>query len=166
MASGSNVGAFGEAGYYPPLGLYFSVEFDGKKDELDSKFSEVGGMSAQLETQQVPEGGENRYQLKLPKNTSYSDLVLKRGVMPKTSSIAKWCNDVINNNYYQQPIKLQHIILKLKNEDGQPLIIWKFWNAYPKKLELSSLNAQATGNSAIVIETISFAYTYFERFDP
>ena len=73
---------------YPPVGFHFRVEFglDGAGDQ-DSRFQEVGGLSAELGTEELQEGGENRFVHRLPTLPKYGNLVLKRGLL--TDSVVK-----------------------------------------------------------------------------
>ena len=110
----------------------------------------------------VKEGGNNSFTYNLPVRTKYSDLVLKRGVVPKTSPFFTWCQKTIAGNYSKK-IETKDITVKLLDEKGQALITWNFKNAFPKKMAVSNLNAKASGESAIMIETITIAYSEFER---
>ncbi len=70
------------AAYYPPVGFYFKVEvLDVAPNDLDVRFSEVGGLSVELVTEEMPEGGENRFVQRYPVRAKYADLVLKRGLL-------------------------------------------------------------------------------------
>ena len=52
------------------------------------------------------------------------------------------------------------IFISLLDENGVSQVSWIFSNAYPTDLELSEFNA---GENNIAIETITFAYSWFER---
>ena len=50
------------ANYYPPRAFHFKVEVIGlAPSDLDVRFTEVGGLAMELATEEVPEGGENRF---------------------------------------------------------------------------------------------------------
>ncbi|MEQ9289280.1 MAG: phage tail protein [Cyclobacteriaceae bacterium] len=147
---------------YPPVSYYFEASI-GKLSGVDCLFSEISGIEMELENStQLKEGGNNSYVYSLPGLTKYSDLVLKRGIVPKSSALFAWCQKTIAGNYTQK-IETKDVIVKLLDEKGTALITWNFKNAYPKKLAISNLNAKATGESAIMIETITLAYSEFER---
>ena len=57
--------------YYPPLGFHFKVEFANLSGEY--QFQSVTGLSVELETEQIAEGGENRFKHKLPVSTPLSE---------------------------------------------------------------------------------------------
>jgi phage tail-like protein len=137
--------------YYPPLGFHFKVEFDNFKGEY--QFQSVSGLNVELETEQIAEGGENRFKHKLPVSTRFPNLVLKRGVLVD-SSLIKWCREAVENF----DITPTNITISLLNEKHDPLMTWKVLHAYPLKWAISDFNAET---SNIVIETIELAYSYF-----
>ncbi|KAA3624880.1 MAG: glycerol acyltransferase [Bacteroidetes bacterium] len=144
------------ATYYPTPGFHFKVEFDiGGIKEEDVHFQEVNGLSVDIETETIKEGGENRFSQQLPNRSTYSNLILKRGILVD-SGIINWCKDAIE----KLDIKPATIWVKVLNEQHQPLQTFSFIKAWPKKWELSGLNAQQSG---LLIETIEFAYQYFKK---
>lgn len=158
MASSTSENNWG----YPPVSYYFEVTID-KFSGVDCLFSEVSGIEMELETKtKLEEGGNNSYVHILPGKTIYSDLVLKRGIVPKTSALFSWCQKTIAGNYSKK-IEPKTVTVKLLDENGDALITWNFKNAYPKKLVVSSLNAKASGEGAIMMESITLAYSEFER---
>jgi phage tail-like protein len=66
------------------------VKFDGLSEETDTRFQEVTGLTATVSTEDVEEGGQNRFVHKLPKGTSYDNLILKRGII-KNSKLVECC---------------------------------------------------------------------------
>ena len=53
--------------YYPPAAFHFKVEVLGlTRNENDVRFTEVGGLSVEMATEEVAEGGENRFIQKFP----------------------------------------------------------------------------------------------------
>jgi phage tail-like protein len=137
--------------YYPPLGFHFKVEFANLKGEY--QFQSVSGLNVELETEQVAEGGENRFKHKLPVSTRFPNLVLKRGVLVD-SSLIKWCREAVEDF----DITPTDITISLLNEEHEPLMTWNVVHAYPLKWAISDFNAET---SNIVIETIELAYSYF-----
>ena len=117
------------------------------------RFQSVSGLSVEYEYESFKEGGENRFEHKLPVRTKYSDLVLKRGMLTD-STVLKWFLDAFNNRVF----KPANINVILMNEKGGPLRSWNVVQAIPKKWQVSDLNAN---ESAIVIETLELTYRYF-----
>jgi phage tail-like protein len=140
--------------YYPPVGFHFKVEVQGLpvKNE-DMRFSEVSGLSVEMGTEEIAEGGENRFIQKYPTRTKYPELVLKRGLLID-SEILTWIRQCLED--YQ--IKPKDIFIKLLNEEHQPLLTWNVSKAYPTKWSVSDFNAS---NSAVVIESLQFFYQNF-----
>jgi phage tail-like protein len=140
-------------GYYPPVGFHFRVEFLGVGSENDTRFQTVGGLTMEYETETYKEGGENRFEHKLPVRTKYPDLVLKRGMLTESSVIA-WCVAA-----FQTRVILPVIVnVVLLNEEHQPLKSWSVINAWPKKWSVSNFDSSA---NAIVVETLELSYSYF-----
>ncbi|MBD8489277.1 phage tail protein [Echinicola sp. CAU 1574] len=142
------------AGYYPPVGFHFLVEFtDIDTGDNDQRFQSVGGLSVDIETESIIEGGENRFKHKFPVRTKYPNLVLKRGML-LDSKVIKWCKDAIENFIFQP----SDITVKLLNEEHQPLHTWKIVHAYPVKWSVEDFNAE---ESKLVVETIELSYNYY-----
>jgi phage tail-like protein len=139
--------------YYPPLGFYYKVEFGISQDKNDMRFQSVSGLSVEYDYENFKEGGENRFEHKLPVRTKYSDLVLKRGMLTD-STVLKWFLDAFTNRVF----KPADISVILMNEKSEPLRTWNVVHAIPKKWLVSDLNAN---ESAIVIETLELTYRYF-----
>jgi len=140
-------------GYYPPLGFHFKVEFGGIGNDNDVRFQSVAGLSVEYDTESFKEGGENRFEYKLPLRTKYPDLSLKRGMLTDSKIIA-WVIDALQNREFK-PVQ---ITVMLMNEQHQPLKTWNVHDAWPKKWSVSDFNAQENG---VVIETLDLVYTYF-----
>jgi len=146
--------------YYPPPAFYFGVEVLGAEAaNIDASFEDVSGIRAELEFEQVTEGGENRFSYRLPKGTKYPNLVLKRGFVVKDSALAKWASDTIGTKL-TLPIKTKTIKVTLYAADGQPAAAWRFANSYPLSWELGPLNSM---DNKVLIETFELSYDYFER---
>jgi phage tail-like protein len=144
--------------YYPPPGFHFSVDFelDEKKDG-DQRFQEVSGMSREINTDELREGGENRFGYHLPTKVTYPNLVLKRGLLT-SSGIIGWLRDALE----QFSVKPANLYVTLLNEKHEPLAKWYIVNAYPVKWSISTLKAD---ENAIVVETLELKYQRFNQID-
>ena len=138
--------------YYPPLGFHFKVEFANLKSEFE--FQSVSGLTLELDTEEIAEGGENRFKHTLPVRAKFPNLVLKRGLLAD-SSLVKWCRDAIEDFN----ISPTDITISLLNEEHEPLMTWNVVHAYPLKWAMADFNAE---ESKLVIETIELAYNYFK----
>ncbi|MDO8937575.1 MAG: phage tail protein [Methylicorpusculum sp.] len=139
--------------YYPPLGFYYKVEFGISQMSNDVRFQTVSGLAVEYDYESFKEGGENRFEHKLPVRTKYADLVLKRGMLTD-SSVIKWFLDAFRDRIFE-PASVNVILM---NEKGEPLRTWKVAHAIPKKWQISDFNAN---ESAVVIETMELTYRYF-----
>ena len=139
---------------YPPVGFHFAVRFGISDQDNDTRFQSVSGLSVEYETETINEGGENRFVYEIPVRTSYSNLVLKRGMMVD-STVVQWCIDAFENRSFQ-PTDLQVILL---NENHEPLRTWSVVRAWPKRWSVSDFNAE---DNSIVIETLELSYRYYK----
>ena len=155
------------ASYYPPSCFHFKVEFtnvDGANADVEQRFQEVSGLSVEIETEVLREGGENRFEYKLPKRAKYPNLVLKRGLLTNTALI-DWFKSAMNAYFYAVTIPLldfkpSDILITLLDESDQPVAVWNVVQAYPLKWSIADLKSS---ENAVVVETIELAYQYFER---
>ena len=143
----------GTAAYYPPWGFYYKVEFDISKNNDDVRFQSVSGLSVEYDYENFKEGGENRFEHKLPVRTRYGDIILKRGMLVG-SEVIQWFNSAFRDRVFS-PTDINIILM---NEKGEPLRTWKISKAIPKKWVITDLNST---ENAVVIETMELTYRYF-----
>lgn len=140
--------------FTPPVGFHFKVEVLGLAPQADDlRFVEAGGLAIEVATEEVPEGGENRFVQRYPGRPKYGDLVLKRGLL-KGSKVGEWARRCIE----ELDIEPKDVDVTLLNEDHQPLMTWHLAGAFPVKWSLSDFNATA---NAFVVETLTLAYRNF-----
>ena len=144
---------------YPPVAFYFQLIFSGESGKVDASFKEVSGITMEMDTEEIAEGGNNVYKHRVPTTAKFSNLVLKRGLVPKNSGVITWCMKTLGGGL-SDFIETKNIIVNLLDENGQPLNSWSFVNAWPVKWSASDLNSM---NNEIVIETLEFAYSYFQE---
>lgn len=154
---------------YPAVGFHFIVRFEGIGDsvsvgpitvstaDIDTRWTEVGGLNVELTTEELVEGGENRFVHKLPQRAKYPNLVLKRGYFSSLPSpLIKWADDAINN----LDIKPCQVEVMLLDDMHLPAKIWSFKNAYPVKISMADF--KATDNS-VLIESLELTYQYYKK---
>lgn len=130
------------------------------KDDPDVRFQSVSGLDVQLDTENVKEGGENRFEHVLPGRTKYSDLSLKRGLLlPSQSAVAQWCLDA----FQRLEVLPINLTVTLLNENHEPLLEWKVIHAWPKSWKFNELNAE---KGEVFIETLELNYNRFEIAEP
>lgn len=156
-----------DSAYFPSAGFHFQVVFgkitqpdpggpqEVSNADIDSRWMEVSGLNIELTTEELVEGGENRFVHKLPQRSKYPNLVLKRGLFVSLpSDMIKWAANAV----YNMDIKPCNVQVKLLNEKHEPVRTWSFTNAYPVKLSMGDL--KATDNS-VLIESIELTYQFF-----
>ena len=142
------------AHYYPPRAFHFKVEvLDLPPNDNDVRFTEVGGLSMEMGTEELAEGGENRFVQKYPVRVKYPELVLKRGLLVG-SAVFDW----IRASIQDYRIVPKDVDVKLLNDQHQPLMTWHLVQAYPTKWALTDLNATS---NAVAVETLQLFYQYF-----
>ncbi|NET31550.1 MAG: phage tail protein [Cyanothece sp. SIO1E1] len=152
---------------YPPVSFFFEVIFQGEgldQEVVETRFQSVTGLTAELQTESLKEGGENRFEYVLPTRAKYNPLVLKRGLV-KDSKMVKWCTDAILD-FDIRPMNLLVNLLHVKRQNSakpptgiEPLMSWKVINAWPRKWSVSEFDAE---KSSVAIESLELNYHYFE----
>lgn len=143
---------------YPPVSFYFKLSFSGISGQVEASFKEVSGITMEMGIEEIAEGGINGYKHRVPTTAKFSNLVLKRGLVPKDSELAQWCTDTISGNL-EELVETKMITVHLLEASRKPLKSWSFNNAWPVKWAVSDLNSM---NNEIVIETLEFAYSNFQ----
>ena len=146
--------------YYPPVGFYFVVGFNSPDGKMDGKFQEVSGISSEMGSESVTEGGESRFQWQLPTVSKPSNLVLKRGVLTVKSDLANWVNDTLSAGLQEQ-IKTKSIYVSLLGAGGKFLIQWVFINARPVKWQFSNLDPMK--NAVYLLQMIHLDKIYLNK---
>ena len=130
----------------PYLSFKFLVEIQGL---IAGGFSEVTGLQAETEFEEVREGGVNDNIRKIPKLTRYPSLILKRG-LTNGDTLWKWHQDAIMGR-----IKRRNVFVILLDEGGKEAWRWCFLEAYPTKWVGPDLKADG---SSIAVETMELAH--------
>jgi len=142
---------------YPPVAFYFQLSFSGVSGSVDASFKEVSGISMEMGIEEIAEGGNNSFKHRVPTSAKFSNLVLKRGLVPKGSDLIVWCMKTFGGGL-SDFVETKNIIVNLLDETGTAINSWSFVNAWPVKWSASDLHSM---NNEIVIETLEFAYSYF-----
>lgn len=144
---------------YPPSAFYFRVVFFSILGKWDTSFQEVSGIGSEMETEDVVEGGENRYVYRLPKSVKHPKLVLKRGIATITSPLVLWCKSILESDFASR-IRPVSLLVFLMNEYKIPIRVWRFADAYPVNWEVDAFNST---KNEVAIEKIELSYTYSSR---
>ena len=141
----------------PPASFHFMVSFllgGIKPNSLDIRFQRVSGISAEIDTTPINEGGENVYMQTLPNRVKHGNLILERGLV-----IGSPLNLEFNTAMSSMRFSPSNVLVILLNENSSPLASWLFMSAYPVKWALSDLDAN---QNAVAITTMELAYARFQ----
>jgi phage tail-like protein len=117
-------------------------------------FSEVDLPAGEIEVIEYREGNEVASRArKLPGLTKYANVTLKRGVAGDLE-LFEWWQSVRDGQLLRRKV-----VITLLDEQRQPVQRWVLRDAWPAKLDYSTLNAR--GNE-VVIETLELAHEGFE----
>ena len=149
LLAGSGASALG---HYPFMGYNFFVEFGGV---VLGGFSEVSGLSSDIELESYEEGGLNGFVHQFPKHTTYPNLVLSRGLI--NIDLFRWYQATSKGSIQQ----LNGTIILL-NSQQIPVMWWIFKNAYPVKWEGPQLNASS---DEVAVEKIELVHQGISKLD-
>lgn len=144
----------------PYLGFRFRLEIQGI---IEGGFNEFSGLQATTQVEDFIEGGVNTYVRKFPKETTFENLVLKKG-LADSKKLWEWHRDVIINNFKRRDIQI--FLLKDINDPNMSAAHqWSFRQAYPVKW--TGPEFKADGNT-VAFETLELAHhgyteTFFEK---
>ena len=131
--------------------LYHQSRFEVKIPSLDIEvgfFTQVQGLSAQVDVLEYPEGGLNDYVHKLPTRIKHTNLTLKKGLTTEGGMLEWLVKTVVN----AEPAEMT---LTLCDYEGKPIRIWSFAGAYPVKWTGPDANA---GGNEMMTESLEIAH--------
>jgi phage tail-like protein len=143
--------------------FYFTIQFPDEVIKPERKpdivFLEISGMATEITTETIEEGGLNSYVHTAPKSLKHGNLVLKSGLIARGSNLADWCVKTLQGDL-STLIEPKTILVQLKNDKEDILLMWRFNNAYPVKWSVDEFNST---NNNILVESIEFAYSFSTR---
>jgi phage tail-like protein len=102
-------------------------------------FSEVSGLEATMEPVAISEGGFNYGQVQRAGRTTFSTVILRRG-MTTTRHLWQWFSHVNMTGKYAHRL---HVTVTMCDLANTPVVRWTLREALPVKLKLADLNATA-----------------------
>jgi phage tail-like protein len=111
-------------------------------------YTQVQGLSAQVDVLEYPEGGVNTFVHKLPTRVKHNNLTLKRGLTNEPKLLEWFKTSVVQ-------AKPTTIKLTAYDTEGQPVQTWAFADAYPVKWTGPDVNA---GGTEIMTESLEIAH--------
>jgi phage tail-like protein len=124
--------------------IWFELKLTPKSTPI-GYFTEVSGLSSEVEVMTYNEGGKNDGVHKLPTRMKHPNLVLKRGVTT-VKDLQEWAQDSFAGPQRKE------ITLTMYNEQLEKIRIWSFKNAYPVKWTGPTFNASQNTMATEVIE--------------
>ncbi len=146
----------------PEHGPLPSTEFTVELDGVDVP----GFLEVKLPTQEVDEydyreGDQAKHAKKLFGDVHYSPLMLARGAEEDNKRLDDWIQAVEDGN---EDEARKNIAVVLKDQSGESKLRYEFTNAWVRKYEPPSLNAQAgSGQAAIAVETYTVEFEEMDR---
>jgi phage tail-like protein len=138
---------------YPLPAFHFQVAWGGSKG-TEIGFAEVSGLTIENQVIEYRDGASKEYSaVKMPGIPKFSNITLKRGVVPKDNEFFGWLNKIKLNKLDEDDRR--DLIISLLNENHEPVMTWKAKNAFPVKVEGPSL--KSTGNE-VAMESIEVAH--------
>ena len=116
--------------------------------ELRGNFSSVSGLGAQLEYDEISEGGNFTSPVYLPKGMKYDNIVLQRGTV-SLEPLSLWFTSVQTGMHLRYPM-----IITMMDSARMPVKIWTVLDAMPVKVDYSTLDAMSDSVSITSIELI------------
>jgi len=138
-----------------PVAFYFQVLMQG----AEFSFKEVSGLTTELETETIIEGGNNDYQHLVPRHVKHGNLILKRALKALNREDVQWIASFFNGSLVF-PISTVLVTINLLDREGEPIYSWNCHHAYPVKWETDVLDSE---KNSVLIESLELTYTYLER---
>lgn len=138
----------------PYTGMNFLVDLGTGEDGAQGGVSEVTFPDARLQLNEYRNGNDKTLEAtKLSTLTHYGHLVLRRGV---TGSLAwyQWWDEARNGGDARRSISVT-----LLDEQGNPVMRWRFLGARPAAYQTSSMDALL---AETLFETLEIAFDRFE----
>ncbi|MBI4539739.1 MAG: phage tail protein [Gemmatimonadetes bacterium] len=133
----------------PFLAFRFLVRID---REALGGFSEVAGIQAEVEVQEIPEGGVNTFVHKLPGRARHGNLTLRRGLV--STALWEWFAEIMGG-----VITRKTVVVELLTPGGDDVPMrWVFDSAFPARWLGPELKAD---QNTVAVEAIELCHHGF-----
>ena len=130
----------------PYFGFRFRISIQGI---IEGGFSEFSGLQVTTQVEDFIEGGVNSFVHKFPKETTFANLILKKG-LADSGVLWKWHKDVIQNNFERHDVQI--FLMDSNNKDVRQ---WSFRKAFPVKWTGPEFKADS---NTVAFETLELAH--------
>ncbi len=132
---------------YPIPAFHFQVDWGGTK----IGFSEASGLTVENDVIEYRDGASPEFtKIKMPGLKKYSNITLKRGIVPADNEFFQW----LNTTKMDKPER-RDLTISLLNEEHSPVMTWKVKNSWPIKVEGPSLKSD---DNNVAVESIELAH--------
>lgn len=125
--------------------------FQVKWDDAEYIFQEVTGLSSETQVIEYRGGNSKVYStVKMPGIQKFGNITLKKGIFKGDKTLWDKYNLIKMNTY-----KRSTILISLLDESNAVAMSWKLLNAFPTKMTVSDMKADA---NEIAVETMELAH--------
>ncbi|WP_415328184.1 phage tail protein [Chryseobacterium sp. MMS23-Vi53] len=104
---------------------HFTVEWGGNRTD----FLEISGLDMNIDVVSIRDGNSKLdSEQKAPGLLKFSDVTLKRAIVKGDNDFFNW----IKTKYFGT-VERRNVVIKLLDDQHNPLIIWKLQNCFPSK---------------------------------
>ena len=135
----------------PHLNFRFQVEIEGV---IVGGFSQVSGLSVEIETEELREGGENTFPHRLPRGARYPNLVLRRGITD-SDLLWTWCDETVQGH-----VSRKRASILLLDSEGEEKWRWNVRNALPVRWSGPGLHAAGHG---VAFESLELSHEGIQK---
>src|SRR5690606_11919693 len=129
---------------YPLNISHFIVEWGG----ISLGFMEVIGLGASVEVIEFRDGSSPESALqKMPGLKKYENIIFKRVMSKNDNDFYNWFSTIQMNT-----VERRDIAISLLDEGHNPIVRWKLKNAFPVRIEYSTLNSTLSAPATELIE--------------
>lgn len=126
--------------WLPPVSFYFQVDFQSKFDRFQASFTEVSGLEMRFAGKSQPAFAGLR--MTMPEGREYGKVTLKRPI--KDDAFRKWLRQCLEADQDKRLIPYD-MVVKLLDQEGQPLASWLCSHAYPIRWTVDGFVAEKSG---------------------
>lgn len=97
-------------------------------------FQEVNGLSLSIQTEEIPEGGQNAFVRKVPGRMTWPTMTFKRGLV-QADNLFAWISKVSGDGFSSNSNKLTRCTgaVSVVNSSGNPVRSWNLVDVFPVK---------------------------------
>ena len=133
----------------PYIGYKFLVRIE---DITEAGFTEVSGLQVTTQVEDIRQGGINGFVYKLPKETTFDNLILKKG-LADADTLWRWHKEVVNGQFTRRRVDIV-----LMDRVGQEAFTWSFKDAFPIKWVGPELKADSNTVAFESLELVHHGY--------